>query len=420
MANAREIAMKVIYSVEFENAYSNMALKKALANTELSKQDRALVTTLAYGVLDKKITLDYVIGCFSRLKIKKISKFILIILRMGIYQLMFMDKIPVSAAVNESVRLARRYGHGASAGFVNGVLRNVSKAEIVYPTEKKEYLSIKYSFPIWLCEKWINDFGFEFTEKLLDAFSKEPKLNIRPNTLKTSAKELAQSLNKAGVSAEIEEDHIVAEGFDIASDELYRNGFYTIQDAAAMQTAKILAPNEGETVIDMCAAPGGKTTHLAEIMNNKGRIYAFDVHEHKIELIRKNAERLGITIIEAKLGDGCKKMTKYIQTADKVLCDVPCSGLGIIRRKPEIKWNREKDSDLPEIQRKILDNGADYLKIGGEIVYSTCTIEKEENEAVTGGFLADNDNFEKVYEKTFYPHTDNTDGFYICKMKRVN
>lgn len=420
MANAREIAMKVIYSVEFENAYSNMALKKALANTELSKQDRALVTTLAYGVLDKKITLDYVIGCFSRLKIKKISKFILIILRMGIYQLMFMDKIPVSAAVNESVRLARRYGHGASAGFVNGVLRNVSKAEIVYPTEKKEYLSIKYSFPIWLCEKWINDFGFEFTEKLLDAFSKEPKLNIRPNTLKTSAKELAQSLNKAGVSAEIEEDYIVAEGFDIASDELYRNGFYTIQDAAAMQTAKILAPNEGETVIDMCAAPGGKTTHLAEIMNNKGRIYAFDVHEHKIELIRKNAERLGITIIEAKLGDGCKKMTKYIQTADKVLCDVPCSGLGIIRRKPEIKWNREKDSDLPEIQRKILDNGADYLKIGGEIVYSTCTIEKEENEAVTGGFLADNDNFEKVYEKTFYPHTDNTDGFYICKMKRVN
>ena len=420
MANAREIAMKVIYSVEFENAYSNMALKKALANTELSKQDRALVTTLAYGVLDKKITLDYVIGCFSRLKIKKISKFILIILRMGIYQLMFMDKIPVSAAVNESVRLARRYGHGASAGFVNGVLRNVSKAEIVYPTEKKEYLSIKYSFPIWLCEKWINDFGFEFTEKLLDAFSKEPKLNIRPNTLKTSAKELAQSLNKAGVSAEIEEDYIVAEGFDIASDELYRNGFYTIQDAAAMQTAKILAPNEGETVIDMCAAPGGKTTHLAEIMNNKGRIYAFDVHEHKIELIRKNAERLGITIIEAKLGNGCKKMTKYIQTADKVLCDVPCSGLGIIRRKPEIKWNREKDSDLPEIQRKILDNGADYLKIGGEIVYSTCTIEKEENEAVTGGFLADNDNFEKVYEKTFYPHTDNTDGFYICKMKRVN
>lgn len=420
MANAREIAMKVIYSVEFENAYSNMALKKALANTELSKQDRALVTTLAYGVLDKKITLDYVIGCFSRLKIKKISKFILIILRMGIYQLMFMDKIPVSAAVNESVRLARRYGHAASAGFVNGVLRNVSKAEIVYPTEKKEYLSIKYSFPIWLCEKWINDFGFEFTEKLLDAFSKEPKLNIRPNTLKTSAKELAQSLNKAGVSSEIEEDYIVAEGFDIASDELYRNGFYTIQDAAAMQTAKILAPNEGETVIDMCAAPGGKTTHLAEIMNNKGRIYAFDVHEHKIELIRKNAERLGITIIEAKLGDGCKKMTKYIQTADKVLCDVPCSGLGIIRRKPEIKWNREKDSDLPEIQRKILDNGADYLKIGGEIVYSTCTIEKEENEAVTGGFLADNDNFEKVYEKTFYPHTDNTDGFYICKMKRVN
>ncbi len=418
MINAREIAVKVIYDVEASGAYSNMALKKALSG-DISAKDKGFITTLVYGVIDKKITLDYVIGKFSKLKLKKISKFILIILRTGIYQLMFMDKVPASAAVNESVRLARRYGHSASAGFVNGVLRNVSRTEIEYPSDKTEYLSVKYSFPMRICEKWISDFGFDFTENLLKAFSETSKLNIRPNTLKTTADELFNLFSEKGRTACIVGDYIVSEGFDIANDELYKNGFYTIQDAAAMQAAKTLAPYEGETVIDMCSAPGGKTTHMAELMNNKGKIYAFDVHEHKIELIRKNAKRLGITIIDAKIGDGCEFNEEYKGVADKILCDVPCSGLGIIRRKPEIKWNRHGDSNLPRLQRMILDNASAYLKRGGEIVYSTCTIEREENENVTGGFLKDNESFEKLYEKTFYPHIDNTDGFYICKMKRI-
>ena len=272
---------------------------------------------------------------------------------------------------------------------------------------------------MWLCEKWTDDFGYEFTENLLKAFGEEPELNIRPNTLKITAEELAIKLHEKGVNCKVCDDYIVSDGFDIASDELYKDGYYTIQDVAAMQAAKTLAPCEGETVIDMCAAPGGKTTHIAEIMNNKGKVYAFDVHEHKIELIKKNAERLGITIIEPKLSDGCILNEEYTDIADKILCDVPCSGLGIIRRKPEIKWNREESTNLPKIQRKILDNASVYVKVGGEIVYSTCTIEKEENEAVTNSFIADNGNFEKIYEKTFYPHIDNTDGFYICKLKRV-
>lgn len=419
MINAREIAMKVIYDVEFNGAYSNMALKKALADKDLTRQDRAFITSIVYGVIGKKITIDYVISKFSKLKLKKISKFILIILRMGIYQIMFMDKVPESAAVNESVKLAKRYGHGASAGFVNGILRNVLKNEIEYPSDAIEYLSVKYSFPPYLCKKWTEDFGYEFTEELLKGFTAEPKLNIRPNTLKTTAEDLAGKFLKKGVNAMVKDGYIVSEGFDIAGDRLYREGFYTVQDAAAMCAAKILAPKEGETVIDMCAAPGGKTTHMAELMKNRGKIYAFDVHGHKIELIKKNAARLGITIIDSEISDGCVFDEKYREAADKILCDVPCSGFGIIRRKPEIKQNREDISRLPEIQRKILDNAAKYLKKNGEIVYSTCTIEKEENEAVTGGFLADNGNFEKLYEKTFYPHIDNTDGFYICKMKRV-
>ncbi|MCC8160986.1 MAG: 16S rRNA (cytosine(967)-C(5))-methyltransferase RsmB [Oscillospiraceae bacterium] len=419
MINTREIAMKIIYDVEFNGAYSNMALKKTLSNYDLPSRDRAFITTLVYGVIDKKITLDYVIGKFSKLKLKKISKYILIILRMGIYQLIFTDKVPQSAAVNESVKLAKRYGHGASAGFVNGVLRNAAKTDIEYPSDKNEYLSVKYSFPPHLCKKWTRDFGYEFTRDLLAAFSCEPKLNIRPNTLKITAEELAQKMTDKGINAYVREDYIISDGYDIASDELYINGYYTVQDAAAMQTAKILAPKAGETVIDMCAAPGGKTTHMAELMRNAGKIYAFDVHEHKIELIRKNAERLGITVIEPILSDGTKANSEYFGIADKILCDVPCSGFGIVRRKPEIKYNRAENGCISEIQRKILDNAALYLKEDGEMVYSTCTIEKEENEAVTDGFLADNKGFEKLYEKTFYPYIDNTDGFYICKMKRI-
>lgn len=415
--NARECAMKVICEIEYDGAYSNLALKKALEG-DFSPRDRALVTALVYGVTDKRITLDYIIGKYSKLKLKKISKYILTILRMGIYQLKFMDKIPESAAVNESVKLARRYGHGASAGFVNGVLRNAAANEVDYPSDMTDNLSVMYSFPVDLCEKWIGDFGYEFTRDLLEAFSKPAELTLRPNVLKTTAAELAAKLAENGVNAEITEDYIVADGFSVAHDKLYEDGFYTVQDAAAMAASKILSPKAGETVIDMCAAPGGKTTHMAEIMQNKGKILAFDVHEHKIKLIRKNAARLGITIIDAKCGDGVVYSEEYKQTADKILCDVPCSGLGIIRRKPEIKYNRENTADLPEIQRKIIDNGAKYLKTGGELLYSTCTIERTENEGVTGGFLKDNPDFEKLYEKTFYPHTDNTDGFYICKMKR--
>ena len=291
--------------------------------------------------------------------------------------------------------------------------------EIEYPSDKTEYLSVKYSFPMWLCEKWIDEFGYDFTEKLIESFGMEKRLNIRPNRLKITADELCNKFNDNGINAEVYDGYIVSDGFDISADSLYNDGYYTIQDSAAMQTAKVLAPCEGDTVIDMCAAPGGKTTHIAELMNNKGKIYAFDVHEHKIELIKKNAERLGITIIEPKLSDGCKIDESMINTADKILCDVPCSGLGIIGRKPEIKWNRAEDNDLPKMQRQILDNASKYLKINGEIVYSTCTIEKEENEAVTDSFTADNENFKKVFEKTFYPHIDNTDGFYICKMKRI-
>lgn len=416
--NVRECVLKSLYEIEYNGAYSNAEIKKALSVQDFSKQDKAFFTALVYGTVDKKLTLDYYIKSFSKIKLKKISKFILLILRMGIYQLIFMDKVPQSAAVNESVKLARRYGHGASAGFVNGILRSISKGDVEYPTDKYEYLSVKYSFPENICRKWIDEFGFEFTEQLMLAFEENKKITLRANSLKTTPEELAEKLCASGVKAEVKNGAVETDGFAIDRDELYIGGYYTPQDIAAMQTALILEPESGEMVMDMCAAPGGKTTHIAELMNNTGKIVAFDKYEHKITLINKNAERLGINIIEASASDAEKFNAEYVNTADRILCDVPCSGLGIIGRKPDIKWNRDETADITYIQKKILNNAAKYLKENGILVYSTCTIEKEENSDVTGAFLAENKNFEKIYEKTFYPHLDGTDGFYICKIRK--
>ncbi len=416
---AREAALKALYEIEYNGAYSNMAVKNTLKNSDMSERDKALFTALVYGVSDKKITLDYYISKFSKIKLKKISKYILIILRMGVFQLVFTDKIPQSAAVNESVKLAKRYGHGASAGFVNGVLRSVSKCgEIEYPKEKDEYLSVKYSFPLWMCRKWTEEFGFEFTENMMRSFGESKPIILRANTLKTTNEELVKKLSDLGINAEIKDGAVVTGGFDIEKNTLYKEGYFTPQDTAAMKTAEILAPEPGGTVIDMCAAPGGKTTHIAEIMKNSGRILAFDIYNHKTELVKKNAERLGIDIIKTDVRDAAEFDKSLSGIADCILCDVPCSGLGIIGRKPDIKQNEDRSPELCKIQAKILENACIYLKKGGVIVYSTCTVEKAENEGITGAFLEKHGNFEKLYEKTFYPHTDGTDGFYICKMRK--
>lgn len=413
--NTRELALKTLYEVSFNGKYSNIAVKDTLSNADMSGAEKDFFTRLVYGTIDKEITLDYVIDRFSKVKLKKISRYILIILRMGIYQLKFMDSVPVSAAVNESVKLARRYGHGASAGFVNGLLRSVSVSELEYPKEPEKYLSVRYAFPEELCRKWTDEFGYAFTAELMDAFEKPRELILRPNTLKTSAEELVKMLP---VRADVKDGAVVSDGFDIAASRLYLDGYFTVQDIAAMRPALELAPLPGDTVIDMCAAPGGKTTHMAELMRNEGRIFAFDIYEHKTELIRKNAERLGITIIEASKKDALVYDPSLEATADRVLCDVPCTGTGIIGRKPDIKKNLRTDGDITKIQRAILENGAKYLKHGGELVYSTCSIEKEENEGVTDAFTAENSTFSKLYEKTFYPHIDGCDGFYVCRMRK--
>lgn len=424
MINPREAALLALYEIEYAGTYSNMAVKEAAIKVE-DGRDKGLVTQLVYGTVRMKLTLDYIISRYSKIKLKKLSKYVLLILRMGVYQLYFTDKIPESAAVNESVKLAKKYA-GKSAGFVNGILHSVirGKDSLKYPEDEIERLSVKYSFTEDMIELFW-DTGF--CEELLAALNSEPETTFRVNTLKKEELETDMEISPIFSGARI------MKAADVATNPDYIKGRVIPQDIAAMMASVALSPKAGETVVDMCAAPGGKTTHMAELMDNKGRVYAFDIHPHKIEIIKKNAERMGISIIEAKVGDSQNPNPDFFEKADKVLCDVPCSGLGIIRRKPDIKWSKENIEELPEIQYRILENASRYLKPGGELVYSTCTILKRENENVIFAFLEKNKDFElspiELPEKlqrenkgyiTLYPNIDGTDGFFIAKIKRKN
>lgn len=427
MQNQREIALLALYDIEYGGTYSNLAIKNYLS-PDMDRQAKAFITSLVYGVTRRKLTLDYIILKYSKIKLKKLSKYVRLILEMGVYQIYFMDKVPQSAAVNESVKLAKKYAQ-KSSGFVNGILHSVirNKENFEYPKDRKSFLSVYYSFT----EEMINELlDIPDLEKLLESLNKEAKTSIRLNRLK------CKELEIEGVELQktpLYEYARFTTGFDVAASKEYERGEFIAQDVAAMMASEALLPKPCETVMDVCAAPGGKTTHLAELMDNKGKIFAFDIHPHKVEIIKKNASRMGIDIVDALCLDATEFHEKYEGICDKVLADVPCSGIGIIRKKPDIKWNKEDILSLPDIQYKILENASRYLKVGGELVYSTCTILKRENEDVLMRFLENNKNFEPVEIElpgtlarenkgyiTFYPHIDEVDGFFISKIKRVN
>jgi 16S rRNA (cytosine967-C5)-methyltransferase len=423
MISTREKALLTLYDVFYKGTYSNLALKEHLKG-DIKSIDKGFITQLVYGTVRYKLTIDYIIGKHSDIKLKKMSKFVLLILEMGIYQIYYLDKVPQSAAVNESVHLAGKYAP-KSKGFINAVLRSASsnKAFLEFPSDRIKYLSLKYSFT----EDMVRHFAdLDFCEELLESLNKEPRTTIRINSLKCKD----CPIDNAQISP-LYKYAAYVKGLDVASSKEYRDGRFTVQDVAAMMPSLALLPKVGEICVDVCAAPGGKTTHLAELMENKGKIYAFDIHPHKVELINKNAHRMGIDIISAKCHDSLEIYNPLLEKADKVLADVPCSGIGIISGKPDIKWNKEDTCKLPEIQLKILQNASKYLKIGGELVYSTCTLYKEENEGVLEKFLKKNGNFELVsieipspiiYKNsgyvTLYPNISDTDGFFIAKIKR--
>ncbi|MCX7842937.1 MAG: 16S rRNA (cytosine(967)-C(5))-methyltransferase RsmB [Clostridia bacterium] len=442
----REIALKALYDINEKGAYSNITLDKYLEGHELREVDRAFITELVYGTLKWKLAIDWIIGQFSSIKLKKISPWILNTLRLGVYQILYTDRIPDSAACNESVALAKRYGHEASGRYVNAVLRNVSrsKGNINYPDKQKElekYLSVKYSHPEWMVGEWLKRFGGEFTESLLDSNNTVPDFTIRVNTLKVSKRELAKRLEALGMeTAEgkfAEEAMIIKKPVSISNLDAFKEGLFQIQDESSMLVAKVLDPKPGELAIDVCSAPGGKSTHIAQLMNNIGTVLARDIHEHKIRLIEDAASRLGITIIKAELFDAAEVDDNFLEKADRVLVDAPCTGLGIIRRKPDIKWARNMGDkkEITCLQGKILNASAKYVKPGGVLVYSTCTIEKEENEDIVRAFIEKEKDFTfedisgllpiglKKSSATFgyiqlYPNLDGIDGFFICRMRR--
>lgn len=438
MPSPRNIAFNVLLKIEQDNAYSNIALNNAIRENRLNGLDSSFVSALVYGVLERQITLDYIIRQYSKIPIRKIETKTKIILRLGILQLLFMDKVPESAAVNESVNLAKKHKLQKSSGFINGILRSITRAEVKYtlPDEKDKvrYYAIKYSAPQELTKLWLESYGEENTAELLKALNGRPKICARVNTLRTNKKALIEELAKQNVSAEeipFLENAITLENTgSIERLQSYKKGLFHIQDASSQLCVDLLSPKPREIMLDVCSAPGGKSFTSAQYMSDRGKIFSCDLYDHKLKLIKDNARRLGINSIVTLKRDGASSEVP-LPIADKILCDVPCSGLGILSRKPEIRY---KDNlitdDLPELQYKILCKSAEYLANGGRLVYSTCTLNPEENNKNAKRFLDEHTDFygvkiklpetikrafeEKDYELTLMPHTAGTDGFYIA------
>ncbi len=424
--NDRQVVFKILNKIERDKAYSNLTLDTYLSKNENTIYSSSFVTALVYGVTERLITLDYVLEQYLTKPIKKLKPEVLTVLRMGIYQLKFMDSVPVSAAVNESVKLVKNNGCSFASGLVNSVLRKVSQNEIVYPdTDDEIYnLSILHSCPYDLVKHYVDDYGKENAVGILSYALGEQSVFARVNTIKTDIDSLIKSLENEGVSAvrcNGIENHIrfIKPG-SIEKLPQYQEGLFHIQDISSAMCVKELEIEEGMTLVDVCSAPGGKTFTAAEYMNNKGKVFAFDLYEHRTNLISKGAERLGINIINVRCADACVLQPDLINTADRVLCDVPCSGLGVIGRKPEIRYKDLASIDkLSQTQYNILVNASNYLKKDGMLVYSTCSLNRAENEEVCDKFLKEHTDFvkEKDY-RTLFPHINNSDGFFIAVFRR--
>ena len=432
MSNPRQIAFEALMKTCRDGAFSNLALDGILSKTDLDTRDKSFVSNLFYGVIERQLTIDYQLSLYLSKPLKKLKPEVLTIMRMGAYQVLYMDKVPDSAAVNESIKLSKKNGASYASGLINAVLRKVANSGVVLPENcsKSEYLSVKYSCPLWLIEKWINEYGYEDSAAFLEASLGGADTFIRVNNTKITADELITLLGSEGVDCEKTYNEntlkINLKGHDIEKLDSFRDGYYHVQDMASQLCAKALSAKENDVVFDLCSAPGGKAYTVAETMNDKGKVLCFDIYENRVSLIVKGAERLGLKSIIGRVGDA-SVFNSELGLADKVLCDVPCSGLGIIRRKPEIKYKNEADlSDLPEIQYAIVDNASKYVKNGGRLIYSTCTLSKAENEDVVAKFLENHSDFKAVpvfsdnsdCTMTLMPHKNQSDGFFIACMER--
>lgn len=433
---ARQIAFEILLKIEKDKAYSNLAIDSAVKAFCPDSTDCAFISRLVYGVTERKITLDYIIsGCLSQ-PISKLKKEVLVILRLGTYQLVFSDKIPASAAVNESVKLAKNNKCGFATGLVNAVLRKVANDGFTIPedTGNIKRISVLYSAPEELVKFLSYHYGESNAEEFLKAALQPKKIIIRVNTVKTTPEELKYLLEKEGVGVS---ETSVPNAFQINVNkavyelESYKKGLFHVEDISSQLCIEALAPFENCTMIDVCAAPGGKSFTAAEYMNNKGVLYSCDIYESRTDLIKEGAERLGLDCIKPFVNDA-SQFNENFPKADRVLCDVPCSGMGIISKKPEIKYKKLDDiKELLPIQRKILETASKYVKNGGRLVYSTCSVNPNENRKICDAFLKEHPEFtsvkalphiERMVDEgdylTLMMHKNNCDGFFIAVFDR--
>ncbi len=423
----REIVVETLLLIMRDGEYSHIALKNVLDKYQyLEKKERAFITRVVNGTLEHTIEIDYIINQFSKVKVKKMKPVIREILRSAVYQLKYMDSVPDSAVCNEAVKLAVRKGFGNLRGFVNGVLRNISRnlEKIEYPKDKETYLSVKYSLPEWMVRQWLSEYDEEQVIRMGEEFQKEKPVSIRCNTGKIAPEELKKRLQEEGVT--VTEETLIPGAFYIAGyDHLaglasFQGGLFYVQDLSSMKVAMWASPQEGDYVIDVCAAPGGKALHLAELLGGTGHVEARDLTAYKVELIEENIERSGLDNVEAVQWDATEIDETIREKADIVIADLPCSGLGVLGKKPDLRYKMtpEMQEELVKLQRKILSVVNGYVKPGGRLLYSTCTIHRGENEENAAWFADRYPQFKLIKEEQMLPGQNAGDGFYIAMFRR--
>lgn len=444
----RELILGILLSVTRDGEYSHIALRNVLSKYQyLDKKERAFITRVTEGTLEHMIEIDYIINQFSKVKVNKMKPVIRCIMRSAVYQLKYMDSVPDSAVCNEAVKLATKKGFSTLKGFVNGVLRNIARNldNITYPdkADYESFLSVKYSMPIWILKQWLACYEKETVEKMLEDFLKEKPTTIRCNLNAMSKEELVQSLEKEGVHVE---NHpyltyaLKISAYDYLADlESFREGAFYVQDISSMLVAHIANPSEGDTIIDVCAAPGGKSLHMAEMLHGTGHVEARDLTDYKVNLIQENILRSGVSNMEAVKQDATIPNEKSVGKADIVIADLPCSGLGVLGKKTDLKYKmtEETQDELVKLQRQILSNVQSYVKTDGTLIYSTCTIHTGENMENVHWFLKEYPQFELAPIEEFLceelktsvqeegclqllPGVHESDGFFIAKFKKKN
>ena len=428
--SVRELVLDILMEVNEKEQYSHLVIRDVLNKYQyLEKQERAFLTRLAEGTIEHLLEMDFIINSFSKVKVKKMKPLIRNLLRMSVYQLKYMDSIPDAAVCNEAVKLAKKRGFGQLRGFVNGVLRSIARemSHLQYPDEKLEpvrFLEVMYSVPVWMVEQWIKDYGYEKTKHICESFFEERAITIRTNLLRIQPAELKTRLEAEGVT--VNEVPTLSYAFEISgfdylqSLESFKKGLFYVQDISSMMVAEAAAPEQNSYIIDVCAAPGGKSTHLAEKMQGTGMVEARDLTEYKVSLIEENIERHGLTNMNAVQMDATMLDEASIHKADILICDLPCSGLGVMGKKTDIRYKMtaEKQQDLVQLQRDILSTVHVYVTSGGTLVYSTCTIHKGENEGNVEWFLKEHPEFELISMEQMFPGENYHDGFFIAKLIR--